>query len=95
MARTTIAPLRLFVTIDRLLGRAAWSLEYIIPLGKTSPQGLMPLRWHDGIARIAREHAEQMAELSTPAASYGQRCNMDVGEGGESPVAWQLGLRRV
>ena len=26
----------------------------------------MPLRWHDGIARIAREHAEQMASGAMP-----------------------------
>jgi len=29
-------------------------------------KGLMPLRWHDGIARIAREHAEQMARGQMP-----------------------------
>ena len=29
-------------------------------------QGLAPLQWHDGIARIAREHAEQMASGAAP-----------------------------
>jgi len=29
-------------------------------------KGLPPLRWHDGIARIAREHAEQMASGAAP-----------------------------
>lgn len=29
-------------------------------------EGLPPLRWNDGIARIAREHAEQMASGAAP-----------------------------
>ena len=29
-------------------------------------QGLVPLQWHDGIARIARQHAEQMASGAMP-----------------------------
>lgn len=29
-------------------------------------KGLPPLRWNDGIARIAREHAEQMASGAAP-----------------------------
>ena len=32
----------------------------------SSVQGLPPLRWNDGIARIAREHAEQMASGAAP-----------------------------
>jgi len=34
--------------------------------GYRASKGLAPLRWHDGIAKIAREHAEQMARGEMP-----------------------------
>ena len=58
-----------------------WFLHVLLAL-----QGLPPLRWNDGIARIARDHAEQMASGAAPFSRWAEERFSEPSNCGSGPA---------